>query len=342
MQALRKLTLGAGPLAVEDVPVPVPGPGYVRIAVVAAGMCGTDLHIMDGSYASAPPVTLGHEIAGVVDDVGPGVDRSWLGVRVCPEPPISCGACHWCRTGLPMHCPDRKSVGTRLDGGFAAYVVVPARNLHTLPDAVPDHAGALVEPLACVCNGLTDPGVISPGDRVIVIGPGTIGILAAQVAVAAGARTTLVGLRRDAARLAIASGMGLDARESEDPRTRAALDVEASDRAVDAVVECSGTAPAVAWALSLLRPRGRLVQLGLMADESSVPLSAAILREATITGSYGSTPASWARAIALLDTGAVRLEPLVTSVLPLADWRLAVARFQDQDGIKTVFDPRLP
>ena len=256
MRALRRLDRESTGLEVVEVPVPTPGPGQVRVAVVAAGMCGTDLHIMDGTYASAPPVTLGHEMAGVVDAVGPGVDALWVGVRVCVEPAISCGNCAWCRTGLPMHCPDRLSAGTKLDGGFAPYVVVPARNLHALPASVSDYAGALVEPLACVANGLTDPDVITPGDRVIVIGPGTIGILAAQIASAAGARVTLVGLDRDRPRLDIATTMGLDAQSSEDPRTRRGLDREATERGIDTVIECSGSAPAVAWALSLPRPRG--------------------------------------------------------------------------------------
>ena len=342
MRALRKLDDESMGLEVVDLPVPVPGEGQVRIAVVAAGMCGTDLHIMDGTYASAPPVTLGHEMAGVVDAVGPGVDGSWVGVRVCAEPAISCGSCQWCRTGLPMHCPERLSAGTKLDGGFAPYLVVPARNLHALPTSVSDYAGALVEPLACVANGLTDPDVVTPGDRVIVIGPGTIGILAAQIAAAAGARVTLVGLDRDRPRLDIAAKMGLDAQSSDNPQTHLDLEQEALDRRIDTVIECSGAAPAVAWALSLLRPRGLLVQLGLMAPASSIPLAAAILREITIRSSYGSTPASWHRALAMLTTGAVQLDPLITSVLPLDDWRQAVAHFQDQDGIKTVFDPRLP
>lgn len=341
MRALRKLQAGPSDLVVADVPAPEPASGQVRVAVFATGMCGTDLHIMDGTYASAPPVTLGHEMSGVVDAVGAGVDVSWLGSRVCPAPAITCGICEWCRTGLPMHCPGRLSAGTSLDGGFAPYVIVPVRNLFHLPASVSDYAGALVEPLACVCNALMDPDAITLGDRVVVIGPGTIGILAAQVAMAAGARVTLVGLGKDAPRLAIASTMGIDARDLDDPQTRHNLDLEAAALQIHAVIECSGAQSAVIWALSLLRPRGRLVQLGLMSDESAVPLSKAILREVTVTGNYGSTPRAWHRALALLAADKIHLDPLVTSVLPLDAWPQAVAQFQDQQGIKTLFDPRL-
>lgn len=341
MKALRKLHAGPSDLEIVDVPVPEPKSGEVRVAVFAASMCGTDLHIMDGTYASHPPVTLGHEMAGVVDTVGPQVDPDWVGTRVCAAPAISCGICEWCRTGLPMHCPGRLSAGTSLDGGFAPYVVVPTRNLFPLPSTVSDDAAALVEPLACVCNALMDPDAVGAGDRVVVIGPGPIGILAAQVAIAAGGRVTLVGLGTDAPRLAVASQMGIDSRSLDDPQTRIDLDREAADREINTVIECSGAQPAVTWGLSLLRPRGRLVQLGLMSEDSAVPLSRAILREVTVTGNYGSTPRAWHRALALLRAGQVRLDPLVTSVVPLDDWRTAVAHFQDQQAIKTVFDPRL-
>ena len=342
MKALRKLHQGPSDLVVSEVPVPEPNTGEVRVAVFAAGMCGTDLHIMDGTYASHPPVTLGHEIAGVVDAVGPEVDPSWIHVRVCAAPAISCGICEWCQIGLPMHCPGRLSAGTSLDGGFAPYVVVPTRNLFRLPTVVSDYAGALVEPLACVCNALMDPDVISAGDRVVVIGPGTIGILAAQVAMAAGGHVTLVGLGTDAHRLDIASQIGIDSRSLDDLQTRTDLGLEASNREINTVIECSGAQPSVVWGLSLLRPHGRLVQLGLMSEESAVPLSMAILREVTITGNYGSTPRAWHRALALLVAGKVHLDPLVTSIQRLEDWAKAVEHLQDQQGIKTVFDPRYP
>ncbi|MFZ0322585.1 MAG: alcohol dehydrogenase catalytic domain-containing protein, partial [Actinomycetes bacterium] len=240
MRALRKLQPGQNSMEVVEVPVPEPGAGEVRIAVFAAGMCGTDLHIIDGTYPASPPVTLGHEIAGVVEAVGPGVADDWIGVRVAPEPAVGCGRCEWCDGGYPMHCRERVSTGTHVDGGFAPQVIVPARNLHALPDLLSDHAGALVEPLACVCNALLDPSAISFGDRVVVTGPGTIGILAAQVAMAAGAETTLIGLTRDAPRLAIASDIGLDARSLDDPKTLASFSSEVQERRINTVIECAG------------------------------------------------------------------------------------------------------
>lgn len=342
MRALRKLDNGIGRLDVVELPVPHPGEGEARIAVFAAGICGTDLHIIDGSYPSLPPVTLGHEIAGMVESVGTGVDLGWIGQRVAPEPAIGCGTCDWCASGFPMHCPRRTSLGTHVDGGFAAYVVVPVRNLHALPDSLSDAAGALVEPLACVCHGLFKSGSIVEGSRVIVTGPGTIGILAAQVAVACGAQTTLVGLERDGLRLSIASKMGLDARSLDSIETRESLAAEVNTRAIDVVIECSGAEAAVVWALASLRPRGHLVQLGLLPEDVSVTLAGAVLREVTLTSSYGSNPKSWQRAVDLLSAGSIQLDPLVTSTLPLQGWADAVRRAQSQDGIKTLLDPRMP
>ncbi len=128
MLALRKATPEAMTLTLEEVPVPQPGPGQARIAVTAAGICGTDLHILAGDYASRPPVTLGHEIAGRVDAVGEGVDPAWLGALVAPETAVAtCGRCDWCRTARPMLCRDRLSVGSGVDGGFASAVRRPGR-----------------------------------------------------------------------------------------------------------------------------------------------------------------------------------------------------------------------
>jgi L-iditol 2-dehydrogenase len=341
MRALRKLRPDAIELSVTEVETPEPGPGEARLTVIGAGLCATDLHILHGSYSSRPPVTLGHEIAGIVDAVGEGVGHEWIGSRVAPETAVSCGTCEWCRTGKPMLCADRLSLGSGVDGGFATHVVVPARNLHRLPDSVSERAAAVAEPLACVCNALTNSSVVTPGDRVIVIGPGTVGILAAQVATAAGGQVTLVGTNVDAPRLEVAAGLGIDARSLDDPASRHSLEAEASARQIHVVVECAGVETAVAWGLTLVRPRGRYVQLGLLTGNISVPFGEIVLREIAVTSGFGSSPASWHRAMALLAAALVSTDPLVTRVLPLGAWREAVQHLQNHEGIKTIFDPRL-
>lgn len=342
MLALRKLAPASTTLSLAEVPVPDPGPGQARIAVTGAGMCGTDLHILDGDYASRPPVTLGHEIAGVVDAVGDGIDAGWIGALVATETAFStCGRCDWCRIARPMLCRDRLSVGSGVDGGFASHVVVPAARLHRLPAWLDDHAAALLEPLACVCNALTDPSAIQPGDRVLVSGPGPVGLLAAQVARVAGGRVVVVGTGIDRERLVVAAGLGFETRSLDVAADAQALVREGDERAIDVVVECAGVGAAVASALTWLRPRGTLVQVGLLAGDVSVPFGQIVYRELTVRAGFGSSPASWLRAVRLVEDRQVDLAPLLSEVLPLRSWPTALERFAKREGLKTVFDPRL-
>lgn len=342
MLALRKLTPEATTLTLAEVPMPEPGPGQARLAVTAAGMCGTDLHILEGDYASRPPVTLGHEIAGRVDAVGAGVDPGLIGALVAPETTYgTCGRCDWCRTARPMLCSDRLSLGSGADGGFAAAVVVPAAKLHRLPDWLDEHAAALLEPLACVCNSLADPVAIQPGDRVLVSGPGPVGLLAAQVARVAGGRVVVVGTAADGDRLAVATRLGFEIRDLDEPSDARALETEATERRIDVVVECAGVGAAVRSALGWLRPRGTLVQVGLLSGDIAVPFGLIVYRELTVRAGFGSSPASWLRAGRLVADRQVELSPLISDVLPLRDWTTALERFERRDGLKTVFDPRL-
>ena len=342
MLALRKISPDATTLTLTEVPVPEPGPGQARIAVTAAGMCGTDLHILAGDYGSRPPVTLGHEIAGRVDAVGDGVDPGWMGALVAPETAFAtCGRCDWCRIARPMLCRARLSLGSGVDGGFAAAVIVPAARLHRLPDWLDDRAAALLEPLACGCNSLFDPAVVEAGDLVVVTGPGPVGLLAAQLARVGGGRVVVVGTAGDRARLAVAATLGFKTLVIDDAGGRAALDEDAAERRIDVVVEASGSPAAVRSALTWLRPGGTLVQIGLLSGDISVPFGEIVTRELRVRAGFGSTPASWLRAVRLVSERQVQLDPLIGEVLPLGSWPVALDAFERRDGLKTVFDPRL-
>jgi L-iditol 2-dehydrogenase len=342
MRAVRLPAPGASTLELVDVPLPDPGPGQARIAVTGAGLCGTDLHILHGDYDSRPPVTLGHEVAGRVDAVGEGVDRAWVGALVAPETAFgTCGLCRYCRTGRPMLCAERLSIGSGVDGGFAEAVVVPARLLHRLPDWLDDHAAALMEPLACCCNSLADPAAIQAGDRVLVLGAGPVGLLAAQAARAAGADVTLGGTGADAERLGVARGLGLDTLVVDTPDGLATLDDWAAARSIDVVVECAGVGAAVATALRVVRPGGTHVQMGLLSGDVSVPFGLVVTHEISVRAGFGTAPAAWWRAVDLVAARAVDLQPLVSAVLPLRDWAAAFDRMASRTGLKSVLDPRL-
>ena len=341
MLALRKLVPGRGEPALSEVPIPEAGPGQARIAVTAAGICGTDLHILRDEYSFHPPVTLGHEVAGVVDAVGEGVDEGWIGALVAPETAFStCGVCPWCRDGRPMLCASRRSIGSGVDGGFAPYLVVPARNLHRIPGSIGDRAAALAEPLACVCNAIGER-VVAPGDRVVVIGAGAMGILAAQVARAAGGIVTVVGTPADADRLKLVDSLGMATSSTEDGDDVAALKASADARRIDVVVECAGVEAAVRNGLGLVRPSGTYVQVGILGGEVTIPFGEVVLKEIQVRATFGSSPAAWRQMERLLDAGLIELPSLVSEVLPLDDWRRAFEHVEQRQGIKTLFDPRL-
>jgi L-iditol 2-dehydrogenase len=331
MIGLVKTQPGVGHLALQNLEVGLPGPGEVLLDVHATGLCGTDLHIADDHYAHQPPVVLGHEVIGTVSRLGDGVDGAWQGARVACETFFStCGTCTLCRDGRPNLCRHRVSIGSGVDGGFTAQMLIPARNLHRVPDGVEDAAASLLEPLACVVNCLCDPAIVNAGDRVLVTGPGPIGLLAAMVARAGGGQVTVAGLASDLERLAVAGQLGF--RTVHD----GGLDGEFA-----VTIECSGSAGGVATCLRSTERGGRVAILGLSSGDQAVPFSEVCYRELTITSGFASIPRSWRRSLALVEGGAVDLAALVSRVAPLHEWEDVFAQVRAGRGMKVVFDPRL-
>jgi L-iditol 2-dehydrogenase len=341
MQALRKLALGEEKLALREVEEPTLRPGHVVLAVAAAGICGTDLHIMKDEYRSDPPVTLGHEVAGTIHALGEGVTGWSVGQRVVTETYFSvCGRCEHCRTGRPNLCATRRSIGSFENGGFAARVLVPATNLHALPDSLGFPEAALVEPLACVVRGLLELNRLDAGDRVAITGPGPIGLLALQVAKAAGGTVAVLGTGSDAGRLALAERLGADG----------VVTVDAGDGALEAVnaalggppevvIECSGAAPAAALLLRLVKKTGRYIQMGLYGQPILLDVDQVCYKELTVSGSFATTPSSWYRALALAGSGAVSLAAIVGATVPLHDWERAFDALQARVPGKVLLVP---
>ncbi len=330
---MTKTAAGVGNVALTERPEPVVRPGHVVLEVAGAGICGTDLHIWDDEFPSEPPVTMGHELSGVVREVGEGVDGWAAGDRVVSETYFStCGSCRWCASGRLNLCADRRSIGSREDGAFAARVLVPARGVHRIPDWLDGHAASLAEPLACVCNCLLDPPVVTEGDRVLVVGPGPVGLLAAQAARASGGDVHVRGTERDEARLAKARELGF---ETSTPSDKVSL----GDFGV--VVECSGSASGIGLALESAARAGRVVQIGLAGKPVAIPFDLVCYRELTITSGNASTPQSWRRALELIERRAVELEPLVTEVVQLLEWERAFQATRRGTGIKFVLDPSI-
>jgi L-iditol 2-dehydrogenase len=332
---LIKRATGADNVGLGTLPRPTAGPDEVIIEVYATGICGTDLHIQDDEFPSLPPVVMGHEVTGRVVEAGPGAER-WLGKRVAPETYFyTCDRCPACLAGRRNLCPTRRSIGSHVNGGFATHVKVPQRNLHEVDPSVGEHAGALYEPLSCVAQCLCDPAVASPGDTALVVGPGAMGILSAQVLQAQGAVVTISGTAADQQRLDIAASLGLAHVLASD------LADATPEGGFDVVVDASGNERGIDAGLRATRKGGHYVQVGLAGKPITLDIDLICLRELLVTSGFASTPRSWQRVERLVAAGLVVLDPLVSDVSPLTRWKTSFERTRRADGLKLMLDPRM-
>lgn len=344
MKAVMKVARGVGNIELRDIEEPTPQLGQVKIKVRAAGICGTDLHIYKDEFRSFPPVVLGHEIAGEIDELGDGVIGSGLeaGMRVTTETYFStCGICAYCRTGHQNLCLNRRSIGSAVNGGFTNYLVVPAKNIHPLPDNLGFQAGALTEPLACVVHGVLTHNTVAAGDVAVIAGPGAIGLLTLQVVKACGATVVMLGTNADEARLVLAKQLGADHIvnvQHSDPKTLIA-EITPEGLGADVVYECSGAGAAAQQLLEVARRGGRYVQIGLFGKPIAWDLDQVCYRELTVTGSNASVPWAWTRALQLLESGLVKTDPLITHTFPVTEWQQAFDTFEAKHGVKMILQP---
>jgi len=319
-----KVRRGVGQLELREIGVPEPGAGEVVLGVSHAGICGTDLHIAADEFPYWPPVVLGHEFTGRVIALGAGVDPCWAGRRVVCEPHAgACGHCYLCRRGDVQLCAEKRSPGWGVNGAFASQLTVPAALLHAVPDQLPSRAAVLAEPMAVVLSALLRCPV-TPGDTVVVTGPGPVGILAAIAARFAGAKAVIVLGRTQAAgsRLAIAAELGFLA--TADPAQASELVLAASaGRGADLLVEASGAGQAISTGIGLLRDRGRIAAVGLSGQPAiEVPWDRALRKSLDIVLSSSSAYPAWEPALVMLERCADQAAALVTE-FPLAAWQLA-------------------
>jgi threonine dehydrogenase-like Zn-dependent dehydrogenase len=290
---------------IHDCAIPQPAPGEVRIRTTLAGLCNTDLEIVQG-YAEFHGV-LGHEFVGVVDRAE---DLALVGQRIVGEINAACGVCPTCQAGRPTHCPERTTLGIRgRDGVLAESFCLPAGNLHLVPEGIPDEAAVFTEPLAAACEILQQVH-IRPTDRVVVLGDGKLGLLVAQVLALTGCDLTVVGRHRE--KLAIVAKRGIATQLG---------DVEPAGSA-DLVVECTGRAEGFQAARRMLRPRGTLVLKSTYHGLVQADLTYVVVDEVQIVGSRcGPFPV----ALRLLAQGLVDVTSLVEAEYPLDE---ALAAFE--------------
>ncbi len=342
MQAVMKVAPGVGNIELRDIPEPKAGPGQVVIQVKAAGICGTDIHIYKDEFKTKPPVVLGHEIAGEIVEVGSGVEGLTTGGRVTTETYFStCGLCRYCRSGNINLCLQRRSIGSALNGGFTNYVLVPAKNIHALPEHLSFQAGALTEPLACVVHGVLSAPTVAPGDLAVIAGPGAIGLLTLQVVKAAGATVVMLGTNVDEKRLEIAKKLGADyvLNVQSDDASKLIQELSVEGLGADVVYECSGAGPAATQLLPLVRRRGRYVQIGLFGKPIHWDLDQLCYKEIIVSGSNASVPSSWIRALQLLENKSVNTEALISHRFSVQDWQEAFDTFESRQGLKLLLTP---
>lgn len=325
-------------LRVEDRPEPFPGPGQVIVQVASVGVCGSDTHYYEhgriGRFVVDAPMILGHEASGTITAVGPGVGADRIGQRVSVEPGVPDLTCPHCLAGRYNLCPGMVFFATPpVDGALAERVAVHEAFAHPVPDHMSDDAAALLEPLS-VGVWASRKGRVTAGSRVLITGAGPIGLVALQAALAFGA-TEVVISDVNPSRLALASELGatqvLDARESR---------LEDLDRRPEVLLECSGNARATLDGLAVLDRAGRAVLVGMGVDELALPVPLVQERELEITGTFRYA-GTWPTAIALVSSGRVNLDRLVTGAFTLADSAAAMTASQDDpQAVKVVVHPQ--
>ena len=316
-----------GTFRVADVPDPVPDVNQVVVRVECCGICGTDLHILDGEFPPTPyPITPGHEFAGTVvargADVRPDLP---VGARVAVDPSLYCGYCRRCRAGRDNLCENWAAIGDTVDGAFAEFVAVPAANAYLLPGHLDAQHGAMAEPLACAVHGLDRLGPVL-GDSVVVIGAGTMGLLLLQVLLHAGAGPVAV-VDRISERLEVARKLGA---------AQAVTDTDALEGTrFEVAVDATGVPRAIQTAYGLLDRGGRMLVFGVSPADAAISVSPFRVYndEITITGSMAILR-SFGLAVDLLASGAVDPRLLLSEPLPLEQFGEAVDRVRSGQGIK--------
>ena len=341
MKALMKTAAGEGFVSLYEKEEPVCGKGEVKIKVMAAGICGTDLKIRAGKAWSNPPVVLGHELSGQVVEVGEDVTSVKVGDRVVSETAqVICGTCSYCRSGNYLMCDKRLSIGYGVDGGMAEYMVVREGIIHHLPDSVTYSNGAVCEPLAVAVHAVYDTAPVTSADIALVNGVGAIGLLVAQVVRSLGARVIMVGVGADVPRFETAKALGIEYLiNAEEEDVVAKVRELTGGVGVDLAYDCSGAAPASRNAMSCLKKRGKMIQVGLTKPNLEIEYSLLTAREISLIGTFGHKWISWETALKLIETGKVQTQPLVTHHFTLDDWEKGFSVAQNLEGIKVMLHP---
>ena len=346
MKAIKKMDHGHGHLALVETDEPAVRPGTLKIKVEACGICGSDLHIVEGfeppgiSYPF--PVTLGHEYSGTVVEVGEGVTNFSVGDRVTSNVSTGfCGKCYMCLSGNYYACPTNRNMGYECDGFMQEYVVVDAGIAFKLPESISFEEGAQVEPICVAAFAVFEKASLKPNDVCVIMGAGTIGLLALQLVKLCGAKAIVVDLSSAANRLELAKEFGADL-VLENDKTEAIAEVKKFTRGLgaDYVFECTAAEVCINQSLLMLRRLGTLIELGIT-DPAGTTLKYFlfdILAGHNIVCSFGHRLHTWPRAIGLLAEGKVRVREMITHRFPFESYDEAF-NLKDPNKLKVLLIP---
>lgn len=322
----------------REVPKPAIGACDVLLRVAAVGVCGSDLHqwSADHSWPVNYPVVLGHEFSGVIEECGPAVEGWVPGDRVVSETAAVVDAhSPLTRQGLYQFDPRRKGFGYGVDGAMTKFVKVPARCLHRLPDSLSFETAAVAEPCCVAYSAVVVNAQISPGDRIVVLGPGPIGLLCAAMARLRGASVAVVGLPQDHLRLALAEPCGCttivgDAKDWAYNR---------DGLGADGVVDASGASAALRHALDIVRPKGWISKVGWGPKPIDFSLDPLVQKNVRLQGSFSHNWPVWERVLSLLDEQILNVQPLIGGVWPLEEWKTAFETMSSGQIAKAILTP---
>jgi L-iditol 2-dehydrogenase len=327
-----------GSVEIREIAVPIIGDDDVLLEVVNVGVCGSDLHqwTADHSWPVNYPVVLGHEFGGLIAALGKNVSVWKEGDRVVsetaaiinPNSPMS-------KTGLYNLDPDRKGFGYGVNGAMTRYVRVPARCLHRVPTHLSFEEACLTEPCCVAYNSVAVNSSVKPGDRVIVIGPGTIGILCAAVARICGAEVAVVGLESDKLRLDIAKQYGCETIIGD--ATEWAKDRDGLG--ADLIVDAAGASITLKMALQWVRPNGQITKVGWGPQPLGFSLDPLVQKNVTLKGSFSHNWPIWERVIALLASGSLNVKPIISGVWAIDQWKEAFEKMHHGEVVKSVLKP---
>ncbi len=312
---------GRGDLRLDELTLPEPGPGEVRLRPLAAGVCGTDTHILKGEFPASAPVVLGHEVAGVVDAVGGKVDGLAEGDLVSVQPNTFCGVCRYCRSAREHLCTDLRAYGVHLNGGFSQAMVVSSRAVYRLPSSVDARLGCLAEPLACCIHGMDRLNMRS-GSTVLIIGAGLIGLMLTRLSRLAGAGVIIVSEPQESRRK---SALQFGADEAVDPgQPSDRMPGTTQGRGFDCVIDAVGAPATFEQAVNSAARGGTILLFGVAAMQATASIRPfeVYARELTIVGSF-INPYTHDRAVGLLPQ--MGLDKLNINAFPLENFQDAFA-----------------